>query len=204
MPANATSLKRLIHSLSSICNEVLPWMNTSMSEEFQTLKHLAMSLYSSFWLDYLLEHISLHSEKIIYLCLGDCDQDKLETAVFIRILEIVEKWYMKELSKRSVIEQNYFKLYKFNYVNQSSYLSLLFCYYYYIIIVMFICLIVLVYVYEVLLFFFLLIFNFCLLLLFYFIFFSLFFFSYLFILFAYVYLLQFTFNYDYLHLIIFI
>ncbi|XP_047134256.1 E3 ubiquitin-protein ligase UBR4 isoform X2 [Hydra vulgaris] len=103
--ANGFSLKNLIYSLSNVCNKVLHWMNTSMNEEFQTLKHLGISLYSGFWCDSFLKNISHHSEKILNLCLGETDQDQLEKSAFIRILEIIDKWYMKELSRERILDE---------------------------------------------------------------------------------------------------
>ena len=55
-----------------------------------------MSIFSSLWIDNTASFIVNQMEMLTLLCLDQPDQNKLEKNVFIRILEVIEKWMTKE------------------------------------------------------------------------------------------------------------
>ena len=94
--ASSASLKCCIRTLADICEELLPWMQMNYSTQFESVKAIGMSTFSAFWVDCTAAHIANHAEMLTLLCLDQPDQDKLEIVVFIRMLELIDKWMMKE------------------------------------------------------------------------------------------------------------
>ena len=94
----AASLKRFIRTLTDICVEMLPWMHTNHIDQFEKLKAVGMSTFSGFSIDYVAAHISMHTETLTLLCLDDPGKDRIEIVGFIRMLEIIDKWILKEFT----------------------------------------------------------------------------------------------------------
>lgn len=96
----AASLKRSIRTLADMCEELMPWLQANFAEEFGSLKAVGMSTFSMLWVDQVASHISNQSWVLTMLCLDQPGQDKLEIVVFIRMLEIIDKWMMREFTKQ--------------------------------------------------------------------------------------------------------
>lgn len=92
----AVALKRFIRTLADLCEEFVPWLQANCEKEFKSIKPLGMSIFSSLWIDNTASFIVSQMEMLTLLCLDQPDQNKLEKNVFIRILEVIEKWMTKE------------------------------------------------------------------------------------------------------------
>ncbi|XP_057290056.1 E3 ubiquitin-protein ligase UBR4-like isoform X1 [Hydractinia symbiolongicarpus] len=101
----AASLKRSIRTLADICAELLPWMQENFQTEFENLKAVGKSTFCLFWVDHVASHISNHSEMLTLLCCDQPGQDKLEIVVFIRMLEVIDKWMVREIVDGSVVQE---------------------------------------------------------------------------------------------------